>query len=582
MSTPNWGTYQGQFSIGGQFPGLGSNVKYFASGEYLQTDGNIGAMQQHYSRKGLAKLTFQPSRLTKLSLTGNVINKDLEIYEHLFSKFNPQGNDRISTETTQGIVSWTHTLSNNAFYELRVQRYSRFFFDRVKEDPFLYQNLFYTSEEDFARSGDDPRFIRQEERLWQGKFDLTYQATANHNIKAGIDYNYFRIWRYYALLISDPTTTVAETIQFNPVNAAAYIQDKMEFKDLVVNIGIRLDYYDPATFDVKDKQNPLTGGTVPGEKRWTVSPRLGFAHPISDKASLHFSYGHFYQSPEFEKTSQNRGLSLVGFVTERLIGNGNLKPQLTRAFEVGWDQQLTDFLALTVTGFYKDIENLISSDFYPTARPQPAAYYVNQDFANSRGVEFNLRTRRYNHFASYFSYTLARAEGNSSDPTERIVALDLVPPEEPLKRLVILDWDRPHVFNFNFDFRYGKGEGPAIGSGHWLENFGVNLTGRFESGLPYTPTDSRGKPIAENNVARQPSIWQLDLRLDKLFAVTNMKLGVFAEIINLTNRSNVVFVYTDTGLPFDNTNQTYTPEGQRDPYNVAPQRNIRLGFELIY
>lgn len=582
METSNFGTYQGQFSIGGGLPGLSNNVKYFASGEYFQTDGYIGVMQKEIARRGLAKLTFQPARTIKIALTGNMNNEDVEIYEHLFARFTPETNDRLHTKITQGIFSWTHTLSSKAFYEFRVQRYSRFFFDRVKNNPFLYSNLDYTPQEDFAESGDDSRFIRQEERVWQGKFDVTYQANINHNLKAGLDVNRNRLWRHYSILISDPTTTIAEQLKIYPITAAAYLQDKMEYRDLVINLGVRVDYFDPDTWEVKDRQNPRTGGIIDGEKRWTVSPRLGLAHPISDKANLHFSYGHFFQTPELQKISQNRTRSLVGFVGERLIGNGNLKPQKTTAFEVGWDQQVTDFLALTVTGYYKDIENLISTDFYPTARPLAATYYVNQDFANSRGVEFNFRTRRDNHFQSYFSYTLSRTEGNSSNPDSRITALDEVPPREPLKKLITLNWDRPHVFNFNFDFRYLQGEGPLLFGSRLLQNFGVNLTGRFESGLPYTPTDSRSKPVADENVAREPSTWQLDLRIDKLINVAGMKLGFFSEIINLTNRANIIDVYTDTGLPFDNTNLTYTPEGQRDPGNVGPQRNIRFGVELVY
>ena len=583
LETPNWGTHQGQFSLSGPLPGFGSRVKYFASGEYYETDGYIGIMQQEFARRALGKLTYQPSPFIKLSLTGNFNNEDVEIYEHLFARLNPEGNDRIHTETTQGILSWTHTLSSKAFYEARVQRFSRKFFDRVQNDPFLYSILFLNATEDFARAGsDDPRFIQQEERVWQGKFDLTYQVTTNHNLKAGLDYSRHRVFRHYAILISEPTITFADRLTFNPVNASTYLQDKMEFRDLVVNLGVRLDYWDPDTWEVKDPRNPRTGGIQQGKKRLRVSPRLGLAHPISDKANLHFSYGHFYQTPEFDKVSQNRGISARGSLVDRLIGNGNLKPQKTTSFEVGWDQQITDFLALTVTGFYKDIENLISTDHYPTALPRAASYYVNQDFANSRGIELNFRTRRYNHFAGYFSYTLSRGEGNSSNPRGRILAADEVPPREPLKKLITLDWDRPHVFNFNIDFRYDKGEGPLVFGSRWLENFGVNLTGRFESGLPYTPTDSRGTFTAEENVAREPSTWQLDLRIDKLFDIAGMKLGVFSEITNLTNRANIISVYTDTGLPFDNTDLTYTPEGQRDPNNVGPQRNIRLGLEIVY
>ena len=583
LETPNWGTYQGQFSLSGALPGSNNKMKYFASGEYYETDGHIGVMQNEFARRGLAKLTFQPARTVKLALTGNFNNEDLQIYEHLFARLNPAGNDRLHTETTQGILAWTHTLSNKAFYELRVQRFSRFFFDRVKTDPSLYSILFLNATEDFALEGsDDIRFVRQEERVWQGKFDFTYQVNANHNLKAGLDYNRHRVWRHYAIIISEPTITFADRLKFYPVNAAAYAQDKMEFKDLVVSVGVRLDYWDPDTWEVKDPFNPRTGGIVEGKKRWRVSPRLGLAHPISDKANLHFSYGHFFQTPEFDKVSQNRGISTRGSLLDRLVGNGNLKPQKTTSFEVGWDQQLTDFLALTVTGFYKDIENLIATDYYPTALPRAATYYVNQDFANARGVELNLRTRRYNHFASYFSYTLSRAEGNSSNPNTLASRFDEVPPREPLKQLVTLDWDRPHVFNFNLDFRYLPGEGPLVFGSRWLQNFGVNLTGRFQSGLPYTPTDSRGKPIADENVAREPSTWQIDLRVDKIFDVAKMKLGVFTEVLNLTNRANIIDVFEDTGLPFDSSNQFFTPPGERNPYNLGQQRNIRVGLELLY
>jgi outer membrane receptor protein involved in Fe transport len=284
--------------------------------------------------------------------------------------------------------------------------------------------------------------------------------------------------------------------------------------------------------------------------------------------------------PEYNKIIYNNVRAIEIF--NPTFGNADLQPQKTIAFEVGWDQQLTDFLALTVTGFFKDIENLVSTDLYSTRTPPVTAftYYINQDFANSRGVEINLRTRRYNHFASYFSYTISRAEGNSSNPLDRRANLLARPPRVPIKKLIILDWDRPHTFNFNLDFRYGQGQGPRFGNSPWLENFGVNLTGRFGSGLPYSPTDSRGVRLGEENVARIPSAWQLDLRADKLFGMGRMKFGIFAEISNLTNHRNVIQVFTDTGLPNDTRDPGYTPQGERNPYNIGEQRNIRLGVEL--
>ena len=193
-----------------------------------------------------------------------------------------------------------------------------------------------------------------------------------------------------------------------------------------------------------------------------------------------------------------------------------------------------------------------------------------------------MRTRRLKHFEAFLGYTIQRAEGNSSNPLDTRDDLLARPPRVPLKKLIILDWDRPHKFNFNLDYRFRRNEGPTIGGGKWLQDFGVNLTGRFESGLPYTPTDTRGQRIADENVARMPSIWQLDLRLDKGFALGGSKAGLFFEITNLTNRVNVSDVYTDSGLPLDTRDPTYTEFGTIDPYNLYPQRNIRIGAELEF
>ncbi len=591
LDRSNWGTYQGQVSLGGPVPGFSSKLRYFLSGEYNETDGYIGNLQDVFARRGTAKLTLAPSSKTKFTLTANGNSEDEEIYDHYFAHQglyrqrvgadtldnNFAGNDHLKTRVYNGLFGWTQALSNNAFFELKLQYFTRTFFDGVRDEPEDYLLLTYNDGEDFAPSGDDSRYLNQENRSWEGKFDLNWQANANHNVKSGLDLNLLRIWRKQLLTGGDIQNSRIDELTINPVEAAAYVQDKMEFKDLIINVGVRLDYFDPADSVALDSNEPL-GPRRSADKRLRFSPRFGLAHPVTERANLHFSYGHFYQNPEYNKIVYNRQRHVDIF--RPTLGNADLKPQKTVSFEVGWDQQLTDFLAISATGFYKDYENLISTDPYPNARPAAVTYYVNQDFANARGVQFDMRTRRYHHFSSYFSYTIQRAEGNSSNPLDTRDDLLARPPRVPVKKLIVLDWDRPHIFNFNLDFRYNQGEGPRFGGAQWLQNFGVNLTGRFNSGFPYTPTDSRGQRIADENTARAPSTWQLDLRVDKLFNVAGMELGVFSEITNLTNRRNVVEVFTDTGLPNDSTDPGYTPQGERDPYNIGEQRNIRIGFEL--
>src|SRR4030066_1656995 len=106
----------------------------------------------------------------------------------------------------------------------------------------------------------------------------------------------------------------------NPYEGNLYVQDKIEFPGLIVNIGVRGDFfnqnrdapknmYDPLAFQVgtpgQDLGAPLG---IPGtperettELQIAIAPRLGILHPISDRAVLHFAYGHFYKSPSGKK-----------------------------------------------------------------------------------------------------------------------------------------------------------------------------------------------------------------------------------------------------------------------------------------
>ena len=44
----------------------------------------------------------------------------------------------------------------------------------------------------------------------------------------------------------------------NPVIAAFYLQDKIELEDLVLNLGLRYDYFDPAYDGIADVERVTT------------------------------------------------------------------------------------------------------------------------------------------------------------------------------------------------------------------------------------------------------------------------------------------------------------------------------------
>ena len=41
--------------------------------------------------------------------------------------------------------------------------------------------------------------------------------------------------------------------------------------------------------------------TVKSKTKWSLSPRLGISHPITENSKLFFNYGHFKQLPTYEE-----------------------------------------------------------------------------------------------------------------------------------------------------------------------------------------------------------------------------------------------------------------------------------------
>ena len=71
----------------------------------------------------------------------------------------------------------------------------------------------------------------------------------------------------------------------------------MEFDDMVINIGLRYDVFDPASNYPSDRRNPanqlVLGDTMTSTYPQApvidqVSPRIGFAYQLGNQAVLHF------------------------------------------------------------------------------------------------------------------------------------------------------------------------------------------------------------------------------------------------------------------------------------------------------
>lgn len=440
--------------------------------------------------------------------------------------------------------------------------------------------------------------------------NLSAQVNTRNFIKAGVQLRMLHLNNYSIIAnnawdpSTDPSNPETRTIDpsdetyvdTRPYEMAAFLTDKIEFPNLIVQAGLRLDVLDP---DMATVANYSTGGVVQrpqssndpqpvaqdAQTRWRLSPRLGIAFPLTDRARLSFNYGQFLQYPEYnrlyESYRQATWVPGTGYVPldafgfdlgfESFLGNPDIKPEKTIFYQIDGEFLVTDRFKLGMSLFYKDIYDYVA--IRRILGQGGRAFWImdNLDYANARGFEIRAQKQLQEYLGFTASYTYSRALGNADDYAG---AYDdwysnSVNGTTPPKGEQPLDWDQPHTFNFTVNTRF--------------DAFTLNLLGRFGSGLPYTPTSQRGRPLGPKNSARRPWTGVVDARLDYRFDLgTRAQLRPFVEVTNLLDRRNVLDVYLTTGSPSYSLDPGTQYEAAQNPSYIGPPRHVEAGFQLSF
>jgi len=329
---------------------------------------------------------------------------------------------------------------------------------------------------------------------------------------------------------------------------AAYFQDKIELDYLVINAGIRFDYFEPDGSYLKypDRIAQLDELLPPfpdslmekASAKYQFSPRIGISYPITDKGAIHISYGHFFQIPAFEFLYRNPNfrIPLTGDFPENIgntIGNADLEAQQTVMYEIGLQQELIENFGINVTAYYKDIRNLLGTEIHIKNEFRKFSKLINRDYGSVKGFTLSFEKRFTGGIGASLDYTFQIAKGNASDPNDAFNKAQSNPPVESNKQLVPLNWDRRHSLNFTLT---------AGTPGDFI----ASAIGRLGSGLPYTPSVQNQRTGLENSETR-PGIFNVDLYLTKYFKVFGRDISVYAKVYNLFDTANELDIFSDTG-----------------------------------
>ncbi len=561
-------------------------------------DSSFTSMNWNEQITGQLKLSARVFGADKLT-TNLLIQRDKgQDYDHNF-RLNPDGVPTTYGDSESWTTTYTHLFGSSGFLDAKIALFSNKVSSYVYEDPL---DVRYPDDSSLRQLGGNFSFFRGGANMGHferktntvvGRLDYTSQVSRQHMIKTGAEFKRHKLFlddfevknnSSTEFTPSVPLTGTPDHVLYNesPIEAGFYVQDKMEFEFMVVNVGLRFDYFDGRSEVLEDFGRPRTSARLPSSPKYQLSPRVGLAYPLSETGVVHVAYGHFFQMPPFEFLFSNpdyifnpeEGLN-------RAFGYADLKPQLTVAYEIGLQQALSDVIGVDMTVYFKDIENLlgtrlevISPGFDEAFQLEKYGRFVNRDYGQVKGFILSFERRLKDGFGLKIDYTFQVAQGNASDPRSSL--LDEQAGIEPEKQLVPLDWDRRNQLNTTFTFGT---------PGHWI----ATIVGHLGSGLPYTPSLADERIGIENSGRRRGTV-SFSLYATKSLTIRGTPVELFTRVFNLLDRRDEHDVYSDTGRAFPNLQFLQgQPQGlntkeeffERPNYYSSP-RQVTLGLSFSF
>lgn len=390
--------------------------------------------------------------------------------------------------------------------------------------------------------------------VYKAKFDLITQLDKYNQVKAGLEITYSNNRTNYASVDQFlPQGRYQSKWNAEPLRAALYLRDILEFEGMVANVGFRLEYFDPGgewwiyepwtqyfKGEFSDNMGLYLEETAT-TKQLTVSPRLGISFPISVNSKLFFNYGHQRDFPTPENLYMLRRDTFDGRVL--WIANPNNPLEKTVQYELGYEHNLFDMFLLRIAGYYKDV-TLQQLTIQYVNRNQDLNYNVSEpnSYADIRGFEITLSKNRGLWFQGFINYTYdVRTSGRFGfryryeNPAIQRDYERTTTDNEQFKPI-----PRPYArANMNFFTPYDFG--PELGGIYPFGDWRLSMIGDWNNGFYFTWTGGGSIPGIIYNVQWNDT-WNVDLRLSKSFRIAEMVnvefLMDFTNVFNFKNMSS--------------------------------------------
>jgi len=561
-------------------------------------DGKYVSMNPSLKKTLQGKLTLKLFNNDKVNFSSFYTDKNYSEFDRIF-KYNPDGNYNRESQNSQNSIQYTHLFSAETFLTANLSRaiteYGQFVYKDKNDSRYVPMKLLTgTGSNGFSTGGMRMWHHHRDNTTDIAKFDLTSQINKINKIGAGMSYkkcdlslHEFQIYfdENDELQIPPDSSWYNNSYNHKPIELSGYIQDKIEVGDMIINAGLRYDYFDPdgevpkQFYDTRNSEKRIANTST------QLSPRFGIAYPITDKGVIHFSYGHFFQVPNYEYLYINPDfeVSLIQLKGDQpprgsynSMGNAELQPQKTVSYEIGIKQAITNAISIDVTCYNKDIRDLIGQETITDLFGGKYWRYINKDYANVKGITLAFEILETGNSPGFsIDYTYQSATGNASNPADEWINQQQDPPIQTEKKRRPLDWDQTHSLNLFITST--------------VRGFRFSLIGKIGNGTPYT----RSSPRYSNRILngeRKPVTSIVDFNVAKDYKINNLVFSPFMKIYNVLDRKNSKDVYNSSGrsdYDFDMNFQSYTGIKTQEEFFVRPDfyyepRKIVIGCSISF
>ncbi|MCK5456906.1 MAG: TonB-dependent receptor, partial [Melioribacteraceae bacterium] len=386
-------------------------------------DGSMGPLSTNQRFSGNFKISYLPFARLKIAYQAFGAWSESEGSASTYRRYQPDGTGQGTGLSHSHFLNFRHTPTDNFFYNIAASyqfNEGESWYDKTNKTAKYpgdtgIQLIGYSSDgfsmgntDGFYANADGKNF----RKLYLVNGDINWQIDKYNFVKAGFEYKSHEVNTYSWGYIStpdwnnkkwvnydpDPNLTyndywnemveywkhweeIYDTVRFRkysedeytlwrdytikPSEAAAYIQDKVELGEIIVNAGLRLDIFMPneqvpINYRVESSQLASDQNLKDASTKVNLSPRFGVSFPISATGAFHAAYGHFYQMPSFTKMFNQPIYVLTPLQLQGMtLGNADLEPERTIQYELGLQQQLVPGITADVSVYYKDMSNLL-------------------------------------------------------------------------------------------------------------------------------------------------------------------------------------------------------------------------------